>query len=157
MEVRFWINRKRIINQSLKYRVRKIQTNLTLMEQPKRSERALAYIAFAFGILSFSNKDNDMHLALRVPWDVWYKHEANHTYFRSSMTFACSLSSLISTKRFINFLPRCSPVWILEAPCRRWSTISCSKWTFHSRPHEKLAIRTRWTTGKVNFTPPNLD
>lgn len=45
-------------------------------------------------------------------------------YLRSSMTLACSFSSLISTIRFTVFLPLSSPGWLQDAPCLRYSTAS---------------------------------
>ncbi len=45
-------------------------------------------------------------------------------YLRSSMTLACSLSSLISTKRLENFRPRASVIWLLMTACLRRSTDS---------------------------------
>ncbi len=48
-------------------------------------------------------------------------------YLRSSMTLACSLSSLISTKRLENFRPRASVIWLLMTACLRRSTDSCER------------------------------
>lgn len=48
------------------------------------------------------------------------------SYLRSSITLACSFSSLISTTRLLNFLPRPSITWFPIPICRLGSMVSYS-------------------------------
>lgn len=62
-------------------------------------------------------------------------------YFRSSITLACSFSSLMSTTLLLNFLPRVSITWFPIPIGRLGSMVSCSikamKWTLTWRNREK--------------------
>lgn len=61
---------------------------------------------------SFFHTENSMILLLKI----FYYIKNHYTYLRSSITLACSFSSLISTIRFIIFLPLSSPGWLHDAP-----------------------------------------
>lgn len=67
------------------------------------------------------------------------------THFRSSMTLACSFSSLMSTRRFTVFLPLSSPGGPQDAPGLRYSTGSWKS--------KCVCLQHHWVTQQIYAIP----